>query len=59
LRQWNQAVKDRLVATLTMTEFPVLQEGGEIKPDLGNELTSQQWEKVTAEFFSPGPGEDK
>ncbi len=58
LRQWNQAVKDRLVATLTMAEFPVLQEGGEIKPDLGDELTSQQWEKVTAEFFSPGQGED-
>ena len=59
LRQWNQAVKDRLVATLTMAEFPVLQEGGEIKPDLGDELTSQQWEKVTAEFFNPGQSEDK
>jgi glycine cleavage system H protein len=59
LRQWNQALKDRLVASLTMTEFPVLQEGGEIKPDLGDDLTSQQWEKVTAEFFNPGPGEDK
>jgi len=54
LRQWNQAVKDRLVATLTAAEFPVLQEGGEIKPDLGNELTSEQWEKITAEFFNPG-----
>ncbi|KPK77749.1 MAG: hypothetical protein AMJ89_01865 [candidate division Zixibacteria bacterium SM23_73] len=54
LRQWNKAVKDRLVATLTMAEFPVLQEGGEIKPDLGDGLTSQQWEKVTEEFFSPG-----
>jgi len=54
LSRWNQAVKDQLVATLTTAEFPVLQEGGEIKPDLGDELTSQQWEKVTREFFSPG-----
>jgi glycine cleavage system H protein len=54
LSQWNQAVKDRLVATLTMAESPVLQEGGEIKPDLGDELTSQQWDKVAAEFFNPG-----
>jgi glycine cleavage system H lipoate-binding protein len=52
-RQWNQAVKDRLVATLTTAQFPVLQEGGEIKPDLGDELTSEQWEKITAEFFNP------
>ena len=51
LRRWNQVVKDQLVATLTMAKFPVLQEGGEIKPDLGDELTSQQWEKVTEEFF--------
>ena len=51
LRRWNQAVKEQLVATLSMAEFPVLQEGGEIKPDLGNELTSQQWEKVAKEFF--------
>jgi hypothetical protein len=42
-----------------MAEFPVLQEGGEIKPDLGDGLTSQQWEKVTSEFFSPGQGQDK
>jgi glycine cleavage system H lipoate-binding protein len=54
LKRWNQAVKDQLVSTLTMAEFPVLQEGGEIKPDLGDELTSQQWEKVTREFFSLG-----
>ncbi len=54
LRQWNQAAKDQLVATLTMAQFPVLQEGGEIKPDLGDELTPQQWEKVTEEFFGPG-----
>lgn len=51
LRRWNQTVKEQLVATLSMTEFPVLQEGGEIKPDLGDELTSQQWEKVAQEFF--------
>lgn len=53
LSSWNQAVKDQLVATLTPAEFPVLQEGGEIKPDLGDELTAEQWEKVTREFFSP------
>jgi glycine cleavage system H lipoate-binding protein len=52
LSRWNQAVKDQLVATLTTAEFPVLQEGGEIKPDLGDELTSEQWEKVTKEFFA-------
>ena len=52
LSRWNQAVKDQLVATLTPAEFPVLQEGGEIKPDLGDELTAEQWEKVTREFFS-------
>jgi glycine cleavage system H lipoate-binding protein len=51
LKRWNQAVKDQLVTTLTTAEFPVLQEGGEIKSDLGNELTSEQWEKVTQEFF--------
>jgi glycine cleavage system H lipoate-binding protein len=51
LRRWNQAVKEQLVATLTMTEFPVLQEGGEIKPDLGDELTPQQWKKIAREFF--------
>jgi len=53
LSRWNQAVKDQLVATLTTAQFPVLQEGGEIKPDLGNELTSEQWEKVAGEFFAP------
>lgn len=53
LSRWNQAVKDQLVATLTTAQFPVLQEGGEIKPDLGDELTSQQWEKVIREFFTP------
>lgn len=52
LSRWNQAVKDQLVATLTPAEFPVLQEGGEIKPDLGDELTADQWERVTREFFS-------
>ena len=54
LSRWEQAVKDQLVATLTPAEFPVLQEGGEIKPGLGDELTAEQWEKVTREFFSPG-----
>jgi glycine cleavage system H lipoate-binding protein len=52
LRRWNQAVKEQLVATLTMAEFPVLQEGGEIKPDLGDELTAEQWDKVTRELFN-------
>lgn len=52
LRRWNQSVKEQLVATLTMAEFPVLQEGGEIKSNLGEELTPQQWEKVAQEFFS-------
>jgi glycine cleavage system H protein len=51
MRRWNQAVKEQLVATLTAAEFPVLQEGGEIKPDLGDELTPQQWKKVAGEFF--------
>ena len=51
LARWNQAVKEQLVATLTVTEFPVLQEGGEIKPSLGDELTPPQWEKVSREFF--------
>jgi len=51
LNRWNQAVKEQLVATLSTASFPVLQEGGEIKPDLGDELTSEQWEKVSQEFF--------
>jgi glycine cleavage system H lipoate-binding protein len=59
LSRWNQAVKDQLVAVLVPSSYPVLQEGGEIKPDLGNELTSEQWEKVTAEFFKPGQRKDK
>ena len=54
LNRWNQSVKEQLVATLSLAEFPVLQEGGEIKSDLGDELTSQQWEKVTLEFFNDG-----
>jgi glycine cleavage system H lipoate-binding protein len=54
LNRWNQSVKEQLVATLSLAEFPVLQEGGEIKSDLGDELTSQQWEKVTLEFFNGG-----
>jgi glycine cleavage system H protein len=51
LRRWNQSVKEQLVASLSPADFPVLQEGGEIKPNLGEELTSQQWEKVAREFF--------
>jgi glycine cleavage system H lipoate-binding protein len=52
MARWNQAVKEQLVATLVPTDYPVLQEGGEIKPDLGDELSSQQWEKVAREFFN-------
>ena len=51
LARWNQAVKEQLVAALTIAEFPVLQEGGEIKPNLGDELTPEQWQKVSQEFF--------
>ena len=51
LRRWNQAVKEQLIATFTTSEFPVLQEGGEVKPGLGDELTSEQWNKVRKEFF--------
>ncbi len=54
LNRWNQAVKEQLVATLSLAEFPVLQEGGEIKPDLGDELTPEQWEKVARKFFISG-----
>ena len=54
LGRWNQSVKEQLVATLSPAEFPVLQEGGEIKSDLGDELSAQQWEKVTREFFNTG-----
>ena len=54
LSRWNQAVKEQLVAVLVPTSYPVLQEGGEIKPDLGDELTSQQWEKVARDFFNVG-----
>ncbi len=52
LARWNQAVKEQLVAVLVPGEYPVLQEGGEIKPNLGDELTPQQWEQVTQEFFN-------
>lgn len=52
LARWNQATKEQLVATLVPTSYPVLQEGGEIKPDLGDELTSEQWQKVARDFFS-------
>ncbi|MCJ7508882.1 MAG: glycine cleavage system protein H [candidate division Zixibacteria bacterium] len=50
--RWTQAVKEQLVATLTIAEFPVLQEGGDIMPNLGDELTPQQWERVVREFFN-------
>lgn len=51
LRRWNQGVKEQLVAALTTAQFPVLQEGGEIKSDLGDELTPQQWKRIAQEFF--------
>ena len=51
LRRWNQATKEHLISVLVPAEYPVLQEGGEIKPDLGDELTTSQWEKVANEFF--------
>lgn len=54
LARWNQAIKEQLVAFLVPSDYPVLQEGGEIKPDLGDELTPQQWERVTREFFNTG-----
>jgi glycine cleavage system H protein len=49
---WSQAAKEQLVSALVPSSFPVLQEGGEIKPDLGDELTSEQWEKVARHFFN-------
>jgi glycine cleavage system H protein len=52
LSRWNQAAKEQLVAALVPSSYPVLQEGGEIKPDLGDELTSQQWEKISRDFFN-------
>ena len=54
LAWWNQGVKEQLVAVLVPTSYPVLQEGGEIKPDLGDELTSQQWKKIARDFFNIG-----
>lgn len=54
LTRWNQAVKEQLVAAIVPSEYPVLQEGGEIKPDLGDELTPEQWEKVARDFFNTG-----
>jgi glycine cleavage system H protein len=52
LARWNQAAKEQLVATLVPNPYPVLQEGGEIKPDLGDDLTNEQWEKVRRDFFN-------
>jgi glycine cleavage system H protein len=49
---WNQAVKEQLVTVLVPTSYPVLQEGGEIKPNLGDELTSHQWQKIARDFFN-------
>lgn len=54
LGRWNQAVKEQLVSTLVPTSYPVLQEGGEIKPDLGDDLTSEQWETIAQDFFNAG-----
>ena len=51
LTRWNQAVKEQLVAVLGMAGSPVLQDGGEIAPDLGDKLTDQQWQKAKREFF--------
>jgi glycine cleavage system H protein len=54
LGRWNQAVKEQLVSALVPTSYPVLQEGGEIKPDLGDDLTSEQWERIARDFFNAG-----
>lgn len=54
LARWNQATKEQLVAALVPTSYPVLQEGGEIKPDLGDELTSDQWRGIARDFFNAG-----
>jgi glycine cleavage system H lipoate-binding protein len=51
LVRWNQAVKEQLVTVLGLAGFPVLQDGGELAPDLGEKLTDSQWEKVKEEFF--------
>ncbi len=52
LARWNQATKEQLVSALVPSSYPVLQEGGEIKPDLGDELTAQQWERIARDFFN-------
>jgi len=51
LSRWNQAIKEQLASLLGPAEFPVLQDGGEITPDLGDRLTDEQWNKVSSEFF--------
>ena len=51
LNRWNQALKEQLAAILGPAEFPVLQDGGELTPNLGNNLTEEQWNKVAQEFF--------
>ena len=49
---WNQAVKEQLASILGTPEFAVLQDGGELVPDLGDHLTEEQWKKVNREFFA-------
>ncbi len=52
LTQWNQAIKEQLVSVLGVAGSPVLQDGGEIAPDLGDKLTDQQWQKAKRELFN-------
>ncbi len=54
LVRWNQALKEQLASILGPAEFPVLQDGGELAPNLGNNLTEEQWKKVAEEFFKSG-----
>lgn len=51
-KRWHQATKEHLITVLVPGDFPVLQEGGEIKPDLGDELSPEQWERLAREFFN-------
>lgn len=50
--RWNQLAKEQLVSVLVPAGFPVLQDGGDISPNLGNELPDHEWEKLTKEFFN-------
>jgi glycine cleavage system H lipoate-binding protein len=54
LVRWNQALKEQLAAILGPAGFPVLQDGGELAPNLGNNLTDEQWKKISEEFFKSG-----